>query len=140
MADAQNHHIDALLHAHDLRVTAKRRAVWAAFDNGRAGHLSAEEVLQLARRSAPSVSRATIYNTLSRFVAAGLLARIEAPDCRLYDPNVAPHDHFRCRVCSRLFDVQLQGVDRISPTEPGYVVEHASVLLDGTCPSCAEKR
>jgi Fur family peroxide stress response transcriptional regulator len=136
MVDARNPHLVALLHAHGLRVTPQRRAVYAAFDDGRAGHLSAHEVLRRARGIAPAISLATVYNTLSQFVAAGLLGTVQGPGCQLYDPNVAPHDHFRCRVCARLLDVHLQGVDRLTLTDPGYVVERASVIFHGTCPSC----
>jgi Fe2+ or Zn2+ uptake regulation protein len=139
MVDAENPQLVAVLHAHGLRVTAQRRAVYAAFDNGRAGHLSADEVLRRAQRIAPAIVLATIYNTLSQFVAAGLLGTVQGPGCQLYDPNVTPHDHFRCRVCARLFDVHLQGVDYLTPAEPGYVVERASVIFHGTCPSCTAK-
>lgn len=139
MVGAEDPQIVAVLHAHGLRVTAQRRAVCAAFENGRAGHLSADEVLRRARRITPGVSLATIYNTLSQFVAAGLLGTVQGPGYRLYDPNVTPHDHFRCRVCERLFDVHVQGIDHVTVTEPGYVVERASVILDGTCPSCIAK-
>jgi Fe2+ or Zn2+ uptake regulation protein len=127
------------LHARGLRATAQRRAVYRAFDDGRAGHLSADEVLHRARRIAPAISLATVYNTLSQFVAAGLLGTVQGPGCQLYDPNVTPHDHVRCRVCARLFDVHLQGVDRLTLAEPGYVVERASVILHGTCPSCGAR-
>src|SRR3954468_9464464 len=107
MVDAENPQLVAVLHAHGLRVTAQRRAVYAAFDNGRAGHLSADEVLRRAQRIAPAIVLATIYNTLSQFVAAGLLGTVQGPGCQLYDANVTPHDHFRCRVCARLSDVHL---------------------------------
>jgi Fe2+ or Zn2+ uptake regulation protein len=135
--DAEKPDVAALMHAHGLRVTAQRRAVWAAFENAQAGHLSADEVLRRARRIAPAVSLATVYNTLSQFVAAGLLSTVQGPGCQLYDANVTAHDHFRCRVCERLFDVHLQETTRLAPAEPGYIVERASVIFHGTCASCA---
>jgi Fur family peroxide stress response transcriptional regulator len=140
MVVAKDPQLVALLHAHGLRVTPQRRAVYAAFDNGRAGHLSAYEVLRRARRIAPAVSLATVYNTLSQFVTAGLLGTVQGPSCQLYDPNVTPHDHFRCRVCARLLDVHLQGTDHLTLAERGYVVERASVIVHGTCPSCTTER
>jgi Fe2+ or Zn2+ uptake regulation protein len=136
----ENPQLVAVLRAHGLRVTAQRRAVYGAFDNGRAGHLSADEVLRRARCIAPAISLATVYNTLSQFVAAGLLGTVQGPGCQLYDPNVTPHDHFRCRVCARLSDVHLHGIDHLTLAERGYVVERASVILHGTCPSCTATR
>jgi len=132
--------IASVLRGRGLRVTPQRRAVWAAFEDGRAGHLAADEVLRRARRLVPEVSRATVYNALSEFVAAGLLSAIEGTGSQLYDPNVAPHHHFRCRVCHRLVDVHPRGADRLGLGEPGYVVERTSVVFEGVCPSCAANR
>ena len=132
--------IAGLLRRRGLRVTPQRRAVWAAFEDGRAGHLAAEDVLRKARRLVPEVSRATVYNALAEFVAAGLLSAIEGTGSQLYDPNLAPHHHFRCRICRRLVDVHPQGAERLALADPGYVVEHASVVFEGMCPSCAHGR
>jgi Fe2+ or Zn2+ uptake regulation protein len=140
MSRLPDERIADLLRGQGLRVTPQRRAVWAAFENGRAGHLTAHEVLRRARRRVPEVSRATVYNALSEFVAAGLLSAIEGTGPQLYDPNVAPHHHFRCRVCHRLVDVHPRDADRVALAEPGYVVERTRVVFEGVCPSCAANR
>ncbi len=132
--------IAGLLRDQGLRVTPQRRAVLAAFEDGRAGHLTADEVLRRARRRVPEVSRATVYNALSEFVTAGLLTAIEGTGSRLYDPNLAPHHHFRCRACHHLFDVHPDGAGRLTLAEPGYLVERTSVVFEGLCPSCAADR
>jgi len=127
-----------VLQEQGLRATPQRRAVWAAFESGRSGHLTADEVLQRARRVVPEVSRATVYNALSEFVTAGLLSPIEGSGSQLYDPNLTPHHHFRCRVCARLFDVHLADLGRLALAERDFVVERASVRFEGRCPSCVK--
>lgn len=121
-----------------LRVTPQRRAVWSAF--GEEGHLAADEVFARARRQLPELSRATVYNTLAAFVEAGMLQAVESRGAVLYDPNPDPdHHHFRCRLCDRLYDVPLDGVERLwIPGEEGFVVDKTTVLMHGLCPRCAK--
>lgn len=140
MSRIVNDQTAGVMHEQGLRVTPQRRAVGAAFEDGRAGHLTADEVLRRARRVIPEGSRATVYNALAEFVAAGLLSAIEGTGSQLYDANVAPHHHLRCRVCRHLFDVHPEGTDRLALAEPGYIVERASVVFEGTRPSCAADR
>ncbi len=125
-----------------MRVTPQRRAVWSAFEKVRGnGHLTADEVHERARTLVPEVSRATVYNVLAAFVEAGILRAVESRGAVLYDPNTDPtHHHFRCRICDRLHDVHVDGVEklRVSSGEP-FVVENKTVLLGGVCPDCSRK-
>jgi Fe2+ or Zn2+ uptake regulation protein len=129
-----------LLRANGLRVTPQRRAVWGAFWKGQGGHLTAEEVLRGAREDVPEISRATVYNALSELVRAGALATIEGPGSQVYDANVDPHDHFRCRSCGRLYDVHATGVEDVRVTEPDFLVRRTTIVFTGTCPQCASAR
>jgi Fur family ferric uptake transcriptional regulator len=133
----QVHEVAELLRGHGLRVTPQRRAIWAAFANGAAGHLSADEVLRRARSELPELSRATVYNALGELVAAGLLATIEGSGVQLFDPNVETHHHFRCRGCGRLFDVQPRGVERLGLPGHEFRVERTQVLFEGVCGICS---
>jgi Fe2+ or Zn2+ uptake regulation protein len=127
----------SFLRAHGLRVTPQRRAIWHVVAEAGDGHLSAEEVFRRARARLPELSRATVYNALGEFVATGLLAPLEGPGPRRYDANLAPHHHFRCRRCRRLYDVDPAGVEGLRLRERGFRVERAHVLLEGACPACA---
>ncbi len=124
------------LREHGLRVTPQRRAIWAAFANGDAGHLSADEVLRQARHESPELSRATVYKALNEFVAAGLLRVVVGPGVQLYDPNVTSHHHFRCRSCNRLFDVHPAGLKRLRLSDDRFEIEKTQVLFAGLCSDC----
>jgi Fur family transcriptional regulator, stress-responsive regulator len=126
----------ALLREHSLRVTPQRRAIWAAFEHGAAGHLSADAILRRARRELPELSRATVYNALNEFVAAGLLHVVEHQGVQLYDPNVASHHHFRCRSCNHLFDVHPTGLGRLKLPDEAFDVEETQILFTGLCGDC----
>lgn len=138
-ASRKSFEIEGRLRAAGLKVTAQRRAVWSAFASGDEGHLTAEEVFERARGELPELARATVYNALSELVRAGLLQVVEVRGALVYDANLDPeHHHFRCRSCSRLYDVHLEGAEslRISGGE-GFVVDRKSIMLGGLCPECS---
>lgn len=127
----------AALRERGLRPTPQRRAVWSVFEGKESGHLSADEVLQRARRTLPEIARGTVYNALGELVAANLVGTIRLGTTQLYDANLQPHEHFLCSVCGRLYDVHPQGVRRLRLEEPGFTVDRVQVLFEGTCPRCA---
>jgi Fe2+ or Zn2+ uptake regulation protein len=127
----------AVLREHGLRVTPQRRAIWTVFASAEGEHLSADEVFRQARAGLPELSRATVYNALGELTAAGLLGLVEGPGPQLYDANVRPHHHFRCRSCQRLYDVEPSGLESVRLAKRGFRVERAQVLLEGLCPACS---
>lgn len=132
--------IEERLRGAGLKVTAQRRAVWSAFaSKDREGHLTAEEVFERARKTLPELARATVYNALSELVRAGLLQVVEVRGALVYDANLDPeHHHFRCRSCNKLYDVHLEGADRLSICGgEEFVVDRKSIMLGGLCPDCA---
>ncbi len=58
-------------------------------------HPSADDVLKIARKKCPTVSRATVYNTLNLMVKKGLLTtQVLREGTVVFDPNVKNHHHF----------------------------------------------
>src|SRR3954464_10743498 len=97
-------HVDERLRMAGLRVTPQRRAVWAAFSGGENGHLTADDVYELARHELPELSRATVYNSLAELVRAKLLRTVKGFGAVRYDSNLDPdHHHFHCQGCDRLY-------------------------------------
>jgi Fe2+ or Zn2+ uptake regulation protein len=132
-------HVEERLRIAGLRVTPQRRAVWAAFSGGERGHLTADEVYELARHELPELSRATVYNSLAELVRAKLLRAVKGFGAVRYDPNLDPdHHHFHCQGCDRLYDVHLQGVEHLQLLgEEGFVVDRKTVLFEGYCSLCS---
>ncbi|MGH2895788.1 MAG: transcriptional repressor [Solirubrobacteraceae bacterium] len=127
-----------LLRHHRLRVTPQRRAILDAFRGTADEHLSAEEVLSRASQVVPEIGRGTVYATLAELAELGLLGSVGNPEPVRYETNVAPHDHFRCRLCLRLFDVELGGRDLATQALPGYSIETVAVYGEGICAQCRE--
>jgi len=77
----------------------------------RACHLSAEAVFAQVNADHPSVSKATVYNTLSLFVERGLIRQVIADPARIYyDPNTEPHHHIFDATTGHLTDIHLEDV------------------------------
>lgn len=69
-------------------------------------HLAAEEVFRLVNADSPSVSKATVYNTLGLLAGKGLIREVIADPTRIfYDPNTAPHHHLYDEVTGELTDI-----------------------------------
>jgi methylated-DNA-[protein]-cysteine S-methyltransferase len=125
-----------LLRRHQLRVTPQRRAILAAFSGGTAEHLSAEEVHARALRAVPELGRGTVYATLAELNELGVLGAVGASEPVRYETNVEPHDHFQCRLCMRLFDVEIDHPSTARLKREGFLVERVTVVASGICAEC----
>jgi Fe2+ or Zn2+ uptake regulation protein/O6-methylguanine-DNA--protein-cysteine methyltransferase len=124
------------LRARGLRVTPQRRAILGAFTGTAVEHLSADEIHARASAAVPELGRGTVYATLAELTELGLLGAVGSPEPVRYETNVAPHHHFRCRVCLRLYDVELPAPTAESLSGQGFAVERVTVVAEGVCAEC----
>jgi Fe2+ or Zn2+ uptake regulation protein/O6-methylguanine-DNA--protein-cysteine methyltransferase len=135
MADATDS--AELLRARGLRVTPQRRAILGAFSGGRAEHLSADEIHARAASVVPDIGRGTVYATLAELTELGLLVARGSPEPVRYETNLTPHQHFRCRLCLRVFDVDIAAPATGELAAQGFTVELMTVTAEGVCAECA---
>jgi O-6-methylguanine DNA methyltransferase len=128
----------ALLRERGLRVTPQRRAILSAFGGAAAEHLSADEVHARASSLVPEISRGTVYAALAELTELGLLAAVGSPEPVRYETNTADHQHFRCRLCLRLYDVDVAAPRVDALRRRGFVVERTTVVAEGICADCAD--
>ena len=124
-----------LLRARGLRVTPQRRAILGAFSHGADEHLSADEIHARAAAVVPELGRGTVYAALAELTELGLLAARGSPEPVRYETNTEPHQHFRCRLCLRLFDIAL--ADPALAAE-GFIVEQITITAEGVCAECVD--
>jgi methylated-DNA-[protein]-cysteine S-methyltransferase len=125
-----------LLRQHGLRVTPQRQAILRAFSGSADEHLSAEEVASRASVTVPSIGRGTVYATLAELTELGLLGSVGSSEAVRYETNLDSHDHFRCRLCLRLFDVALDGGELVDRRLDGFTIESIAVQAEGVCAEC----
>lgn len=123
-----------------LRVTPQRFAVYANLLE-RTDHPTAEQILSDLNQTAPTSSQATVYSSLQALREVGLVREVllESGICR-YDAHVAPHHHFRCRICGAIEDVaweqfQMQSAPQL---RPGLQVDTYEVTVHGVCDRCGQ--
>jgi Fur family iron response transcriptional regulator len=100
-----------ILRRHGIQPSAQRVSV-AAFVLATDTHPSAEEVWRAVKKHQPTLSRATVYNTLNLFVSKGLLRALTLAEGRIvFDPHVVPHHHFIDERTGRIYDLGWEALE-----------------------------
>ena len=102
-------------------------------------HPTAEMVYQWLKPANPNLSLGTVYRNLNLLAEEGILIRMPFPVER-YDGDVRPHSHFRCKNCSRVFDLALDhdgAIDALAAkAAPEFQIEGHDLTFTGICPEC----
>jgi len=130
---------NAFIAAKGLRKTTQRDAiVAAAFSTTE--HYTAEELLTMARRVEPSVSRATVYRTLPLLVECGVLKEMDfGRDQKIYDPNYNEHPHHNhliCVDCDKIVEFEDQHIELLEDCiskRLGFSPSSKSLRIEASC-------
>jgi Fe2+ or Zn2+ uptake regulation protein len=96
-------------------------------------HPTADDVLSFARKKCPTVSRATVYNTLNLLVEKGLIGMQTLREgAVVFDPNIEKHHHFIDQDTGEIYDIpwdrlQVKGEDKLKDFE----IFESQVILRG---------
>lgn len=89
-----------------LRPTRQRFALASQLFMNGDRHVTAEQLHSESLDRGFSISLATVYNTLNRFTAAGLLRELVVDAGRSYfDTNSSAHHHLYCEETGKLSDI-----------------------------------
>lgn len=139
----------ARVRASGLKLTPQRMAIVRelALDPT---HPTAQELFERLRDTMPTMSFATVYNTLDSLSAAGLCVSLSlSPGAARFDANMRPHNHAVCDRCGLIRDVprsdehERTDVDDVvsAAVVPGFSLRAVERIYRGVCSSCAgEKR
>ena len=126
------------LRARGLRLTKPRRLILDVV-RATAVHPTAAFVYRRVRKRLPRVSLATVYRNLRVLAAEGFLAeRAHAAGMR-FDGNAAPHDHFTCLACGRLYDVPARADRAVRArvaARTGFEITNHRTEYYGRCGAC----
>src|SRR3974390_980081 len=91
-----------------LKLTPQRIAIVRLFAED-ASHPTAQDLFERLQPGFPSMSFATVYNTLDALAKAGLAGIVRLPgkrgDAARFDPNTSAHHHAVCDGCGSVVDI-----------------------------------
>lgn len=108
-------------------------------------HFTAEQLLELCRRTDPKVSRATVYRTLAVLEREGFVEGLDTGDGgRRFEHvlNHEHHDHMVCSGCGAIFEFHDEELERrqlAAAQRIGFRVERHSLRLHGRCRNCQQQ-
>jgi len=130
-----------------FKMTPQRTAIVQQFAIDES-HPTAQALFERLRPSFPSMSFATVYNTLDALARAGLSSTLRLGTAARFDPNTSPHHHAVCEICGAIADVPFAHAERtpgvtdggeaaVAAVSPGFTVRTVERIYRGACASCA---
>jgi Fe2+ or Zn2+ uptake regulation protein len=141
-AAAREQSMLAGLRAAGLKSTRQRLAVVRELAADES-HPTAQELWDRLRPALPTMSFATVYNTLAALSEAGLCAAMAlSPGSGRFDPNMEPHDHLVCDACGAVRDLPAGPRRTAAPASarrlmPGFKLRSVEQIFRGLCAACA---
>lgn len=103
-------------------------------------HPTADQIYNALHQEIPSLSRTTIYNTLSTFQEANLVRVITIEDNEVrYDIMIENHGHFKCESCGTIYNFTVDVDSLTSKDLNNFQIKDKNVYFKGICPRCLSK-
>src|ERR1700692_2743104 len=106
------------------------------------GHLSADDLVAVLRRSDPGIGRATVYRTLQWMVGAGIARKVDFGEGRSrFEPSYRHPRHFHliCTTChssSEFLSSDVESLMEEIAAARNFDATQSLVQIYGTCEQC----
>jgi Fur family peroxide stress response transcriptional regulator len=141
--DRQVREFIARCRGNGIRVTPQRVAVFRELA-ATAEHPSAKVIHERVSQHMPSISLDTVYRTLDKLEAKGLVTSVSTPESTArYDARTESHYHFVCRRCKRVVDVTTDDLEAFEPPDNAARygrIDSVTIQLRGCCSDCIEQQ
>jgi len=128
-------HSDAYLRQKGIKASFQRVSIFDYLQHTTA-HPSAGKIFSDLHPAIPSLSRATVYNTLNLFLKKKIVTPVQVDGAETrYDLAEPHHAHFHCKACQMIFDIpseELKNPEALA----GFDVQEAQLHFKGLCPQC----
>lgn len=122
-----------------IKYSRQREAI-KQFLMTRRDHPNADMVYANLREVYPNISLGTVYRNLSLLSNLGEITKLTGLDgTDRYDGNTTPHNHFICRNCHHVMDLEMEDTDYIKKEAASKfdgAIEDYSVNFYGLCGTC----
>jgi Fur family peroxide stress response transcriptional regulator len=122
-----------------LKLMPQRIAILDYLD-GNKKHPSAEDIYKAVSKKFPTMSFATVYNTLQTLRKRGCVLELTIdPDKKRFDPNTEPHHHLICLQCKRIVDIHGKYKLNVPDSDKGgFEIVGNHIEFYGICQKCKE--
>lgn len=126
----------------DIKLTKQGQVIYDLIQDS-SGHMTADEIHSQLKKQENKIGIATVYRNLNTLYDQKLINRVRHPELGyIYDKNTHEHYHFRCVVCDRITDVEIQPMDStheiVSKALGALVLSH-DMSFEGICKDCRSK-
>ena len=122
-----------------IKLTPQRLAILSFLD-GNKTHPSAEDIYKAVIKQFPTMSFATVYNTLEALKNKGNVQELKIDSAKKrYDPDISRHHHLICIKCKSIADIQKDF--KISLSEDlthGFDLLGNRIEFYGICQTCKQ--
>jgi Fur family peroxide stress response transcriptional regulator len=124
-----------------LKLTPQRLAILEYLD-GNKEHPSAEDIYKAVAKKFPTMSLATVYNTLITLKQRGLVKELTMDPVKMrFDPQPAPHHHLICMDCRKIIDIHTRFRITLPEMEQeGFEIVGNHIEFYGRCSKCKNKK
>lgn len=108
----------------------------------RTDHPTADIIYENIRQQYPNISLGTVYRNLSLLNSIGEITKVSTGDgADHYDGQTHPHNHFICRKCHCVMDLDMDNIDFIKDTASQNFdgrIDNYVTNFYGVCKKCLE--
>ena len=123
-----------------IKLTPQRLAI-LHYMEGNKSHPSADTIYSAVSKKFPTMSFATVYNTLEALKNKGALQELTIePGKKRYDPDSTPHHHLICVKCKSIIDIFKKfKLDLSARMANGFKIKGNHIEFYGICPKCGKQ-
>ena len=123
-----------------LKLTPQRLAILHYLE-GNTEHPSADDIFRTVSKKYPTMSLATVYNTLEALRQRGHLRELTIdPSKKRFDPNPKAHNHLICVRCKKTVDIHTEIKISVSSRESsGFEIIGHHIEFYGICGQCRSR-
>jgi Fur family transcriptional regulator, ferric uptake regulator len=108
-------------------------------------HFDANQLIRDVERAEITISRPTVYRTLTKLVDAGLLRRIEVGPRTMYehDYGYPQHEHLVCERCNKMIEFQSESIQAALQeiaAQHHFQMSGHTLVVRGVCGDCNKAR
>lgn len=103
----------------------------------RCDHPTADQIYESVRNIDKNISKGTVYRNLAVLSEENQIKSIELPEMNHYDLKTGNHNHFVCRKCGKVFDIDIKYDNSFDNTSfEDFQIDNHETVFKGLCPDC----